>query len=764
MTEAVEAETADRGPPISDLNDIDGVRAYLERIGAEPRSMKSAVIRERDGRYWQDWATIRFDKATGAVTVKTDDDALREQIEPTEAERALIETGIKGARWPELKPLMRVVNPPKLMREARPEDVFEFRDPDRRIRMVQVRVEKNGEKEYLPFTYWSDDRWRMCEPDDPLPLFNADKIKDNTTVFIHEGAKAARAMQEMIDGETPEDRARLAEHPWGRELSGAAHVGWIGGALSPHRTDWETLAKAGVKRVYVVADNDRPGREAIPAISKLLRSYPIVVVAVRFDDKFPPGFDLADDFPETLFAKDADGEPRYTGPSFHDCRSPATWATKYGPTPKVTGKGRPPAPKLYLRKEFAEEWWMVAGEGKPIFINHHHRWRLYSEEGFNTAVFPFSDTGRTSDLFKAQAYASHVNAIAYEPGDKEGAITVEGERCVNTWTDTRIRPDLKGDDGPWLEFMEHLFPVAEDRHEAMRWCATLIARPRVRMRYGLLLASTVQGVGKTSLCEILRVLVGEKNCRSPSARDIVDSAFNSWIVRKRFVFVNEIYEGKSWGAYQKMKSFITDGTLEANEKMIRSYSIRNWAHFVLCSNSEVPLWVEDDDRRFLVPEVTERKRDKEAWNEFHEWLAAGGYAIIAGWAERFLAKHDAVRPSDEAPTSARKRKLIEDSRSHEELKVRDLVEAAKKMAENKGRQVVLVEREVVLWLKNEAGRDLKPNVVRGWLRKAGLFVSKARLTVDGLSTYVAGTRPLKEDDRWSALSPDRVKPEDLAVM
>lgn len=406
---------------------------------------------------------------------------------------------------------------------------------------------------------------------------------------------------------------------------------------------------------------------------------------------------------------------------------------------------------------------MVASEGKPIFINQHDRSKLYSAEAFDTAVRALSDSPRTSELFKVAAYASTVQALAYEPGDKEGAITVEGERCINTWTAPRIRP-AQGDPEPWLDFMRCLFPQPADCEAVMKWCATLIARPQVRMHYGLLLTSRMQGVGKTTLCEVLRVLVGEKNCRSPSAKDVVESAFNSWLVRKRLVFVNEIYEGKSWSAYQKMKSVITDKTLEANEKMVKGYSVRNWAHFVLCSNAEVPLWIEGEDRRFLVPELTEEKRPKDYWSGLYGWLAAGGYGIVAQWAEQFVGEHGSVKPGDEAPTTARKEELIEDSRPSEERRVAVIADAAKKKAEARDEQVILVEDDIADWLRRHGGRDFKPATVRGWLKKAGLCVSKKRLKVDGRMTKVAGVLPMGEASGWPELEPYRASPSDLEMM
>jgi len=187
-----------------------------------------------------------------------------------------------------------------MIKEADKKDVFEFRNQHGKIVMIQVRIEREGDKNYVPWTYWSDDIWRACEVDGPLPLYNAEKLKDASTAYIHEGAKAARHCQWMVEGKTQEARDALKTHPWGEELSGAVHLGWVGGALSPYRTDWSAIQRMGIKRAYIVADNDEPGRSAVPAIAQQLR---MPTFTIQFTDEFPPSFDLADEFPESLFGK-----------------------------------------------------------------------------------------------------------------------------------------------------------------------------------------------------------------------------------------------------------------------------------------------------------------------------------------------------------------------------------------------------------------------------------------------------------------------------
>lgn len=603
---AVRSEAAPVSPLVSDLSDILAVNAYLRRVGATPRSMRKAVVYACEGGYRHDRVTIEL-TPDGEIRLIVGDGEDRADFEPTDGEREAIRVAAKTVRFPELLPLATIRNAPPIVAEADPDDLFELRDDDGNIAMLQVRVVRNGDRSYIPHTYWSDGQWRALEPEGPLPIWGIDQLKLHSTVILHEGAKGARTIRRMVEAKTPETKKALAEHPWGRDLQHAAHLGWIGGALSPHRTDWSVLARAGVKKVIIVADHDEPGVSAVPAIAKLLRMYAIEVWVIRFDGRFPVSFDLGDPFPRSLFKGGGCVPVRYAGPSFADCLEPATWATRVGSPPANTGPGRPAPAPVYLRKEFAAQHWMWVGENKTYYSPRHDPARMNAAEQFNARYAPFCDGYNIAGLFKAQAYDAMVGAVVYEPGEP-AIINDRGVRSLNRWTPTRV-VGADGDIAPFDLFMENLFPIDDDRWEMKRWMATLIALPKVRMRYGLLMASTVQGVGKTTLCEkVLRPLVGEQNCSAPSSKDIVESQFNGWFGCKRLVYVNEIYEGKSWTAYNKIKTYITDDLVQMNEKFMPSYPVRNWAHVALCSNSDLALLMDEQDRRFLVPTLTAERQ------------------------------------------------------------------------------------------------------------------------------------------------------------
>lgn len=700
---------------VSSLNDITSVAAYLARVGAEPRSLKSAVVREVKGSYWKDLAIIRFNP-DGTITCTTDEHA------PTDAEAAAIVADWATIIWPDLKLLDRIIKPPKVISQARPEDVFEFRNADKKIVMVQVRVNRRGEKAYVPFTYWSDDMWRSCEPDGALPLFNAEKLEESSTVFVHEGAKAARHVQWMVEGETAEARQALAAHPWGRELSAAVHLGWIGGALSPQRTDWTTLHKSGIKRVYIVADNDEPGRAAVPKIAQQLR---IPTFTLQFTDEFPASFDLADKFPDTMFG---DETKFYIGPSFRDCLHPATWATDL----IQLGKGRPTA---LLRDSFVGMWSYV--EEADLFVCNHMPEILRTEAVLNKMLAPFSHVSDTCRLI-VKAYQGRSARLCYRPDHDGLVVTSRGSSAINLHVKSSIKA-VSGDITPWENFLSYMFPNERELHQVKRWLATLIARPDVRMGYGLLLISESQGIGKTTLgSHVLAPLVGVWNVGFPSENDI-NSDFNDWVAHKRLAVISEIYSGSSWKAYHALKSVVTDRELTVNQKYMRQYVIENWCHVLACSNSMRALKMEHDDRRWFYPEVSEVPWHRAKFAEFRRWIEGGGLSIIKHWAEQW---GDYVAPNERAPMTERKKEMIEGSRSESQREAAALAEAVAARDE----PVAIVLKDVAQWCRNQAqGRVFDTDYeLKRAMTEVGLTAYGRRIKVGPRMEYVLANHKLAE--------------------
>jgi hypothetical protein len=595
------------------------------------------------------------------------------------------------------------------------------------LRMTQhAYPDANGKTQYVCWSLWSDGEWRNMEPDGKLPFYKPRTRTIGARLMIHEGGKAGAYSQLIAAGEI--------DHPWASELALFEHWGILGGAYAGQRADYSEIGDGWAEVVYA-CDNDGPGQGALVTVS---RSYGKALKGIRPDKRFKEAWDMADQMPEALFR---DG--RYIGPSLRELMKPATWATEVIKQQK--GKSL-----TVLKNDFAKEWHHAV---KPeVFIHRDFPNDMHSAKEFNNLVRPYSDAKDVADLV-IRDDAQKAKGVQYKPGLEPGIYSDNlGSRYINTHVPTTIEA-VEGDPGPFLEFMEHLVPDDHDRHQTLRWVATLIARPDIKMFYAVLLISRMQGVGKSTLGEkILAPLVGMNNCSFPSESEIVDSSFTEWMAHKRLAVVHEIYAGHNIKAYTKLKSTCAGDTLTINRKYMASYDTENWLHILACSNSMKAMHLEDTDRRWFVPKVTENKRDITYWIGLNKWLEADGLGIIKHWATEFVKNPaNIVRKGEHAPSSSLKELVIEEGMTEEERFILDIARSivavingtdddAKKTREKWKANHIISDQGDVLVLDTDlreliqqkffdgrrTDRLLSPARIRKAAEKGGLFASEVR--------------------------------------
>jgi hypothetical protein len=716
------------------------VLAYLERIGAEVLNFRRAMVKTFKGHYYIERAIIKIE-SDGSVTCSN------KEFMPTAEEAKAMKAELEKIVFPKA---VRATTTRKLKEIAKGE-LFEFIDQETdEIIMVQERVvTKNLVKAYVPWVLMDDNTWNKMEPDGPLPFWKP-KRSDIRQVMIHEGAKAAKAVTDMI-------AAGGRGHPWYETLKEYQHWGMIGGALAPHRTDYDELRRISPTEVVYVCDNDQPG---VSALQKVSYCWDKSLKSVKFGAKFPEHWDMADPMPENLFASTG----RYIGPALADLMDSATFATEEFPNPE--GKGRP---IQKIKPEFAEEW--VHCVTPEVFLNRHWPNRIFTLSEFNNRVSPFSKVDDTARLLKKD-YASKGLSLKYVPSEIPGIHGGDGSSgsYVNTFQGSTIKPE-KGDIAPFLDFMQNLVIEDHDRHEVLRWCATLIARPDIKMLYGVLMISEMQGVGKGTLGEkILAPLVGDANVSYPSEQEIVDSNYNYWISHKRLAVVHEIYAGNSSKAYNKLKSCITDKNITVQKKYQANYDIDSWIHIFACSNSMRALKLSNDDRRWLVPKLSEQKRPPIYWQDFNSWLKYdGGLNIIAQWAINFCEEHGPVPQGAPAPSTSLKRSMIEEGYSPGQVIVMRTIQDLKDKIEEGSlpQDTFILDTQLVEVIKQQLydgrhnDRLEKPHTVRAVAKGMGMTCGEIRAQVRGWGYENFGARILSFDPETAMAVPSDLGGEKL---
>ncbi len=688
--------------------------AYYERVGAEVINFRRAIIKEHRGKYYIEKAVIRVG-ADGKVECRE----FREGDErcPTEDEQAEI-----SRQWSDSGlPVQVKAN----LREA--EEFAEGLDATGvgvksttfvfccratgRSQMIQQRIEVEGQRIFVPWTLFSDGMWRKFEPDTGLPFWKPRESRGLDRIMIHEGAKAAQAVDRLVqngDG-----------HPWKEELEEYEHWGMIGGALAPQRTNWAELKDARPVEVVYFCDNDQPGMEALQRVSQHYRRS---MKGVQLDGKFDRGWDMADPMPKDLY----DSAGRWNGPMLKEYMKPVTWATDVIHTGK---KGRP---SIVINYDFAREWFHSI---KPeLFVHKDWPNETYSEGEFNNKIAPFSDVPDVAAKLKKYDAGKAVE-MKYVPSQPSGLFHHDGVLCLNTHVPSHVR-EAEGSIEPFLDYMRHLVPSEGDRTELLRWIITFVAKPEIKIKYGLLLISETQGVGKSTLGDkILAPIIGHHNVSIPTDTDITESQYDYWSVRKRLAIVHEIYSGESKKAYNKLKSVMSETEREVNQKYLAPFKIDNWVHVLACSNSRAPLKVTDTDRRWLIPKVTEKKKNATYWTEFNHWLAKEqGLGVILRWCREMAQDpNNTVANSEEAPLTEAKQEVVMEAYSDGQKKVYEILTHLRQEALEQNKMVVVLDTELQRMVKKvvHEGRETKylekPLTLRNVAKNLGYVVNDNKI-------------------------------------
>ena len=173
---------------------------------------------------------------------------------------------------------------------------------------------------------------------------------------------------------------------------------------------------------------------------------------------------------------------------------------------------------------------------------------------------------------------------------------------------------LSGKSVPWPTIEDYLLTTLCGGDRAVyewliRWIARIVQYPLEPGETGVLIKGQ-QGTGKSTFYALLELIFGENLCLHATDERTVFGQFNMILEGKVIVFLDEAAFGFNKSLAPKIKGLLTEPTIHVEEKYVRRRSTRNIGHYVIVSNSEAPLPLDPDDRRFLVLTASpERCRD-----------------------------------------------------------------------------------------------------------------------------------------------------------
>jgi putative DNA primase/helicase len=195
----------------------------------------------------------------------------------------------------------------------------------------------------------------------------------------------------------------------------------------------------------------------------------------------------------------------------------------------------------------------------------------------------------------------------------------------------------------------------DDTGYVLKWLAYPFQFPGAKMRSSLIIHGA-QGIGKNLIFERAMVDAYGRWGRLIDQRDL-DSAFNGWMSKKLYIVADEVATDKrKTDTSNLLKSWITGGTVSVNEKNLPVREEANHCNFVFLSNHAVPIFVDEDDRRYCVIRVPEAPLAGDyyqlAANEIASTRGGAWYQYLKSYSVNESFIHDPV-PTNEAKAELR---------------------------------------------------------------------------------------------------------------
>ncbi len=263
------------------------------------------------------------------------------------------------------------------------------------------------------------------------------------------------------------------------------------------------------------------------------------------------------------------------------------------------------------------------------------------------------------------------DTIFYPTSQKE--IKYQGEVMWNIYTPSDINPVEKYDQKkiqPFLDHIEYMFPGKIQQKIILEWMAMTIRRPEIKIPWAPLLISQ-QGVGKGFLYKTLEVLLGAHNC-AMILPDRFDNQFNGYM-ESLVICVDEMKHNSRQSTADKMKSYVSETTVEINKKGIGESTREVFGNFIFFTNHSDATFLEDSDRRFWVYKITANKAHPEYYDRLWKWLREEAQSVnhlLRFFLDMDLSGYDyaTVPLATEA-----KLEMVDSSKSHIELEVQDAI-------------------------------------------------------------------------------------------
>ena len=178
----------------------------------------------------------------------------------------------------------------------------------------------------------------------------------------------------------------------------------------------------------------------------------------------------------------------------------------------------------------------------------------------------------------------------------------------------------------------------------IKWIAKLLQNPGIKLETMIVLTGK-QGCGKNTFTNIISALARGYSKSNVTSIEHISGKFNASLLAMILIIGNE-WTSASLNKHidkGRHKGVITEDTVEIERKGHDAFTAQNTANFIVNSNEQDPVNIEQNDRRHMVTEVSDKyMQDEEYFGQFKN-LSTEFYRHlftyfrkfdISGWSER----------------------------------------------------------------------------------------------------------------------------------
>jgi len=225
------------------------------------------------------------------------------------------------------------------------------------------------------------------------------------------------------------------------------------------------------------------------------------------------------------------------------------------------------------------------------------------------------------------------------------------------------------------QFIDYLIPAKAEREYYLDWLAAKVQDMGFRGA-AIVMVAQVQGVGRSTLCDMIATMLGSVNVRNEPFEKIVgEQQYNDWLEAPFVVTDETLNTGglNSYKTYEKLKELIDPRPrlMSINPKYGKQRRTMVHSSFMFLSNHSNALSITEDDRRFYVISNPHKPAPAKFFTELNDWVneMEGGKPAWVTHVYRWLMERKIDMEILLAPpeATAAKKAMIEESRADLDL-------------------------------------------------------------------------------------------------